>query len=338
MTSGYAPLGAMIASERLFEPFKQGTNYFAHGYTFGGHPVSAAVALANLDIFEREGLNAARAGERGRVPRHPGEAARPADRRRRPRRRLLLRDRAGQGQGHQGDVRRRRGRAAAARLPVQGAVRRRPVLPRRRPGRPGDPAGAAADHRADASSTRSSRSCAACSPRRGRSSSDAHACDAPGSSDRATRVRRIPEKAVADRAVLDAILDAGLVAHVAVVDDGQPFVAAGRLCARRRARTDPRLDRQPAVPRPRGRRADLPDRHPARRAGARALGVRVARCTTGRDGARQLHRAHRATRRTTRCERSPTTCCPAGGRTSAHRRARSSPRRGARAAARRVLA
>ena len=58
ITSGYAPLGAMIASDRLFEPFKQGTNYFAHGYTFGGHPVSAAVALANLDIFEREGLNA----------------------------------------------------------------------------------------------------------------------------------------------------------------------------------------------------------------------------------------------------------------------------------------
>ncbi len=56
MTSGYAPLGAMIASDRLFEPFKQGTNYFAHGYTFGGHPVSAAVALANLDLFEREGL------------------------------------------------------------------------------------------------------------------------------------------------------------------------------------------------------------------------------------------------------------------------------------------
>ena len=58
MTSGYAPIGAMIASERLFEPFKEGTNYFAHGYTFGGHPVSAAVALANLDVFEREGLNA----------------------------------------------------------------------------------------------------------------------------------------------------------------------------------------------------------------------------------------------------------------------------------------
>ncbi|MEU6431297.1 aspartate aminotransferase family protein [Microbispora sp. NPDC046973] len=56
LTSGYSPIGAMIASERLFEPFKHGSETFAHGYTFGGHPVSAAVALANLDIFEREGL------------------------------------------------------------------------------------------------------------------------------------------------------------------------------------------------------------------------------------------------------------------------------------------
>ncbi|WP_283138398.1 aspartate aminotransferase family protein [Rhizohabitans arisaemae] len=56
MTSGYAPIGAMIASERLFEPFKDGTEMFAHGYTFGGHPVAAAVALANLDLFEREDL------------------------------------------------------------------------------------------------------------------------------------------------------------------------------------------------------------------------------------------------------------------------------------------
>jgi len=56
MTSGYSPIGAMIASDRLFEPYKKGTTYFPHGYTFGGHPVSAAVAMANLDIFEREGL------------------------------------------------------------------------------------------------------------------------------------------------------------------------------------------------------------------------------------------------------------------------------------------
>jgi hypothetical protein len=57
LTSGYSPLGAMIASERLFEPFKHGATSFAHGYTFGGHPVSTAVALANLDIFEKEQLN-----------------------------------------------------------------------------------------------------------------------------------------------------------------------------------------------------------------------------------------------------------------------------------------
>jgi adenosylmethionine-8-amino-7-oxononanoate aminotransferase len=57
LTSGYSPIGAMIASDRLFEPFNDGTTVFPHGYTFGGHPVSAAVALANLDIFEREGLN-----------------------------------------------------------------------------------------------------------------------------------------------------------------------------------------------------------------------------------------------------------------------------------------
>lgn len=58
LTSGYAPLGAMIASDRLFEPFKHGSTAFQHGYTWGGHPVAAAVAMANLDIFEREGINA----------------------------------------------------------------------------------------------------------------------------------------------------------------------------------------------------------------------------------------------------------------------------------------
>ena len=58
LTSGYSPIGAMIASDRLFEPFNDGKTVFGHGYTFGGHPVSSAVALANLDIFEREGINA----------------------------------------------------------------------------------------------------------------------------------------------------------------------------------------------------------------------------------------------------------------------------------------
>jgi len=56
ITSAYAPLGALLLSEKLFEPFKHGKNIFAHGYTFAGHPVSCAVALENLDIFDEEDL------------------------------------------------------------------------------------------------------------------------------------------------------------------------------------------------------------------------------------------------------------------------------------------
>ena len=57
MTSGYSPIGACIVGDKVFEPFTHEKVMFAHGYTFGGHPVSAAVALANLDIFDNEGIN-----------------------------------------------------------------------------------------------------------------------------------------------------------------------------------------------------------------------------------------------------------------------------------------
>ena len=57
MTSGYSPIGATIISDRIYEPFKHGSTAFYHGYTFAGHPVSSAVALENLDIFEEEKLN-----------------------------------------------------------------------------------------------------------------------------------------------------------------------------------------------------------------------------------------------------------------------------------------
>ncbi len=56
MTSGYSPIGAMLVSDRIVEPFLQGSTSFLHGFTFAGHPVSAAVALANLDILQREDL------------------------------------------------------------------------------------------------------------------------------------------------------------------------------------------------------------------------------------------------------------------------------------------
>ena len=56
MTSAYAPMGAVIASDRLFEPFATGATTYLHGSTFGGHPACAAVALANIEAMEREEL------------------------------------------------------------------------------------------------------------------------------------------------------------------------------------------------------------------------------------------------------------------------------------------
>jgi adenosylmethionine-8-amino-7-oxononanoate aminotransferase len=56
LTSSYAPMGAVIASDRIAEPFLEGHVSFLHGLTFGGHPMAAAVAMANLDVFEHEGI------------------------------------------------------------------------------------------------------------------------------------------------------------------------------------------------------------------------------------------------------------------------------------------
>jgi len=56
LTSSYAPMGAVIATDRVAEPFLHGANSFTHGFTFGGHPVASAVALANLDALENEGI------------------------------------------------------------------------------------------------------------------------------------------------------------------------------------------------------------------------------------------------------------------------------------------
>jgi hypothetical protein len=56
ITSAYAPMGAMIASDRVFEPFAHEHTSFLHGYTFAGHPISCAVSHANIDVFENEQL------------------------------------------------------------------------------------------------------------------------------------------------------------------------------------------------------------------------------------------------------------------------------------------
>jgi putrescine aminotransferase len=64
LTSGYVPMGAVLVHDRVVDML--GGTAFRHGFTYNGHPVGAAVALANLDIIEREGLieRAARVGER----------------------------------------------------------------------------------------------------------------------------------------------------------------------------------------------------------------------------------------------------------------------------------
>ena len=58
LSSGYLPIGAVICSARVAEPFWRtgSAEVFRHGYTYSGHPAAAAVALANLDIIEREQL------------------------------------------------------------------------------------------------------------------------------------------------------------------------------------------------------------------------------------------------------------------------------------------
>ncbi len=56
LSSAYAAIGALLVSDRVMEPFERPGSMFAHGMTFGGHPVQAAVALKNIEIMEREGI------------------------------------------------------------------------------------------------------------------------------------------------------------------------------------------------------------------------------------------------------------------------------------------
>jgi adenosylmethionine-8-amino-7-oxononanoate aminotransferase len=56
VTSGYAPMGGVMISDRIAEAFIDAPTAFLQGQTFGAHPVSCAVANANLDVFEREDI------------------------------------------------------------------------------------------------------------------------------------------------------------------------------------------------------------------------------------------------------------------------------------------
>jgi putrescine aminotransferase len=56
LTSGYAPLGAVLMSDELAETVAGGDAHLFHGHTYFGHPLPCAIALANLDVMEQEGL------------------------------------------------------------------------------------------------------------------------------------------------------------------------------------------------------------------------------------------------------------------------------------------
>ncbi len=56
LSSSYAAIGAVVATERVIEPFLADTSMYTHGITFGGHPVMCAIALKNIEIMKREGI------------------------------------------------------------------------------------------------------------------------------------------------------------------------------------------------------------------------------------------------------------------------------------------
>ena len=56
LSSSYAAIGAVIATDRVAAPFLEGNSMYTHGITFGGHPVMCAIALKNIEIMKREGI------------------------------------------------------------------------------------------------------------------------------------------------------------------------------------------------------------------------------------------------------------------------------------------
>ncbi len=56
LSSAYAAIGAVLATDKVVEPFMGETSMFSHGITFGGHPVMCAIALKNIEIMKREGI------------------------------------------------------------------------------------------------------------------------------------------------------------------------------------------------------------------------------------------------------------------------------------------
>ena len=56
LAAGYQPIGALVVTKTIYDALKNGSGFFQHGYTFMGHSIACAAALATLDVIEREGL------------------------------------------------------------------------------------------------------------------------------------------------------------------------------------------------------------------------------------------------------------------------------------------
>ena len=81
LSSSYASI-AVVATDRVMEPFLESTSIFTHGITFGGHPTMCAIALKNIEIMKREGI-VEHVRDTGDLFRERLDAARPPHRRRR---------------------------------------------------------------------------------------------------------------------------------------------------------------------------------------------------------------------------------------------------------------
>ena len=99
LTSAYAPMGAVFVSGRVAAPLYEDRRTLLHGITFAGHPLCAAIALKNLEIFERDGVVENVRAREGSLQQRLEHARRAAHRRRRSRHRVLLGGRARQGRG-----------------------------------------------------------------------------------------------------------------------------------------------------------------------------------------------------------------------------------------------
>ena len=147
LSSSYAAIGAVIATDSVMEPFLEDSSMYSHGITFGGHPVMCAIALKNIEIMKRE-----------RILEHVRENE---DAFRATLEQLLDLPIVGdlRGTGYFWAIELVKDKETRetfsdeecetppARLPLDGALRARADLPRRRPRRPGDPDLAAARRR-----------------------------------------------------------------------------------------------------------------------------------------------------------------------------------------------